>query len=71
MGLYKGPRRAFTMKWTEQERQMAETRAAKAGLTMAEYLITLMWRDQVDPDGCPLWAPEARPVDQLPMELSA
>jgi hypothetical protein len=50
---------------------MAESRAAKAGLTMGDYMIALLHRDQVDPDGCPIWAPEAQRIDQLPMELTA
>ena len=68
---YKGPRRGFNLKWTEQDRLTAQQRAQKAGLTMNDYLLTLLHRDQVDPDGCPTWAPEAQRVDQLPMELSA
>ena len=68
---HKGPRRGFQVRWTEQERQLAQARAAKAGLTMNEYLIALLHRDKVDPDGCPVWAPEAQPVEQLPLEMSA
>ena len=68
---YKGPRRGFNLKWTEEDRKLAQTRAGKAGLTMTDYLVTLLHRDEVDPDGCPLWAPTAPRLGQLPMELSA
>jgi len=68
---YKGPRRGFNLKWTEEDRRLAQTRAGKAGLTMTDYLVTLLHRDEVDPDGCPLWAPTAPRLGQLPMELSA
>jgi hypothetical protein len=68
---HKGPRRGFFLRWTEQDRQLAESRAAKAGLTMGDYMISLLHRDQVDPDGCPVWAPSSQPIDQLPLELSA
>ena len=68
---HKGPRRGYLLRWSEQERQIAESRATKAGMTMAEYLIALMHRDEVDPDGCPVWAPNAQQIDQLPIDLSA
>jgi hypothetical protein len=71
MAHYKGPRRGFNLKWTEEDRKLAQTRADRAGLTMTDYLVTLLHRDEVDPDGCPVWAPEIQRVNQLPMELSA
>lgn len=71
MAHYKGPRRGFCLKWTEEDRLVVQSRASKAGLTMADYLITLVYRDQVDPEGCPIWAPDAQRIDQLPMEMSA
>jgi len=68
---HKGPRRGFLVRWTEDERSLAKTRAEAAGLTMTEYLVTLVRRDEVDPAGCPVWAGSAHPVDQLPMGLTA
>ncbi|RJK92532.1 hypothetical protein D5H78_18825 [Vallicoccus soli] len=59
------------MRWTEEERQVVKARADAAGLTMNDYLVELVRRDEVDRDGRPVWAEPAPNCDQLPMELSA
>lgn len=40
-------------------------------MTVVDYLVTLMRRDEVDPNGCPIWAPDAQRSDQLPLGLTA
>ena len=67
---WKGPRPGFQLRWSTDVRQMARTHAEAAGLTVTDYLIELIRRDEMDADGRPLWAP-AQPRDQLPMELTA
>lgn len=59
------------MRWTEQDRLLVKEHAAAAGLTMTDYLVALVRRDEIDRDGCPVWAAGELRVDQLPMELSA
>jgi hypothetical protein len=68
---YKGPRTQFNIRWSDDVRRLARARAAAAGLTVNDYLTELVRRDDVDPRGCPVWAPDAHRVSQLPMELTA
>jgi len=67
---HKGPRRGFQLRWTDDERRLVRARADAAGMTMTEYLVALVHRDEVDPVGCPVWADGATPTDQLPMVLT-
>ena len=68
---HKGPRRGFLVRWTEDERCLAKARADASGLTMTDYLVALVRRDEVDPGGCPTWATTAQPDGQLAMRLTA
>ena len=68
---YKGPRTQFNIRWSNDIRRLARARAAAAGLTVNDYLIELVRRDDVDSRGCPVWAPDVQRVDKLPMELTA
>ncbi len=43
-----------------------KARAEAAGLTMNDYLLTLVHRDEVDADGRPHWAQSVESQDQLP-----
>lgn len=60
------------IRWTEQQRRQVKARADAAGLTMNDYVVELIRRDEVDPDGCPRWAESVPSRDELPgFELSA
>jgi hypothetical protein len=58
---WKGPRRGFQLRWSEDDRQLVKAKAEAAGLTMNDYLIELARRDQVDEHGRPLWAAAGPP----------
>jgi hypothetical protein len=45
---------------------MVQARAEAAGLTMNDYVVELVRRDEVDANGCPVWAVGSHPMDQLP-----
>lgn len=68
---HKGPRRGYNLRWADEDRLLAKARAEAAGMTVVDYLVTLMRRDEVDPNGCPIWAPDAQRSDQLPLGLTA
>jgi hypothetical protein len=68
---HKGPRRGFLLRWTDEDRLLVKTHSSAAGLTMTDYLVALVRRDEIDPQGCPVWVAGEQRVDQLPMELSA
>lgn len=54
---------------TTDDRLELKARAAKAGLTMNDYVLELIRRDDLDTDGRPVWADSVERGAQL--ELSA
>ncbi|HWG85448.1 MAG TPA: hypothetical protein VNT60_08220 [Deinococcales bacterium] len=70
---WKGPRRGFQIRWTEDDRRLVKSKAEAAGMTMNDYLIELARRDEVDDCGRPLWAAGAVASEEaLPgLEMSA
>lgn len=69
-GMHKGPRRGFQVRWTEEDRREVQRRASASGLTMNDYLLSLVHRDVVDADGRPTWLPTP-PADQTLLNMSA
>jgi len=63
---HKGARRGFQIRWREEDRALVAARAAAMGMTMNDYLLTLVHRDEVDPNGRPQWSSATSPQDQLP-----
>lgn len=49
----------------DEEREEIKVRAGKAGLTMSEYLVELVKRDDLDAAGRPVWADHVDRGDQL------
>jgi hypothetical protein len=70
---WKGPRRGFLVRWSEDDRCLVKARAEAAGLTMTDYLVQLARRDEVDENGRPRWAATLVADDQeLPgLEMTA
>ncbi len=65
----KGPRVGVLVRCKDQDREAIKARSAAAGLTVGEYLLELVHRDPVDPNGRPVWAADVDRGQQL--ELSA
>lgn len=47
----------------------ARAAADGAGISIAAYLEALVDRDEVDPEGCPVWLPKKKNVDQRELPL--
>lgn len=63
--LFKGPRVAIQVRVPPQDHLDIKARATAAGLTISEYVIELVHRDQVDAQGLPQWATTRE--EQLPL----
>jgi len=54
---------------TPEHHERIHTQALSAGMSIGRYVEALAERDELDENGCPIWAPHQPSADVLPLAM--